>query len=210
MSCHLLHIIHHLVEFGQSERGAFCGKGIFHWRVKHQNRARSWAIGKMPVWCLNIFCPAALSRSVSGCCHSEWWEWSCCRSINRERRGDPEELSPGLWFPAGEKRFILWLLIYSDITCSVACLSIQYGRINQTHGHLSPGSLLWWIGNGLSMPEAVNEEQPRWVGCCSPVRSQTETERASCFHTTDSDLSSEVPESYALPAERASLLFTHW
>lgn len=34
---------------------------------------------------------------------------------------------------------------------------------------------------------------------------RSQTERASCFHRTDSDLSSEVSESYASPAERALL-----
>ncbi|RVE55779.1 hypothetical protein OJAV_G00229850 [Oryzias javanicus] len=49
-----------------------------------------------------------------------------------------------------------------------------------------------------------HEDEERPAGKAAEVTESSQTERASCFQT-DSDLSSEVLESYALPAERTRL-----
>lgn len=56
----------------------------------------------------------------------------------------------------------------------------------------------------MGCPRGANEERPAGLSASRPARSQTE--RASCFHRSGNDLSSEVPESHA-PADRR--LLTH-
>lgn len=134
----------------------------------------------MPVWCLNIFCTAALCRSVSGCCHGEWWEWSCCRSISRERRGDPEELSPSLWFPAGGGAEIYTLIINLLWPHLSSGLPQHSAWVDQPDPRAHKPQLFAVMNGQWAIDGRVSKwKAPSWVGCCSPVRIQTE--RASCF-----------------------------
>lgn len=99
------------------------------------------------------------------------------------------------------RRLPLWLLIPPDLTCPATPLRFQHGWINRVWTPPPPKPCDEWV---MGCPRGANEERPAGLPASCPVRSQTE--RASCFHRSGNDLSSEVPESHA-PADRR--LFTH-